>query len=194
MAWTRHENNEMLFEMGRRGDAARDLTQLTQPSTPDEKVFFQQIQVGKPGAVGGTKRRFIGLRSERAYRLSARLNTMGLNNDAKDWRYSLHATYATRAGLTPDQLAGATALANGENGPDAARMVAYSPEYTTRGDWVRTDTGPNEALQDIVLPEGYDTIVLWVRYTAHDPDHVVGIDWVQLEDLGPVAGQDSAAE
>ncbi len=78
-----------------------------------------------------------------------------------------------------------TALPDGSEGEAAGRIAVYRRGLTTYGTWEERSTGKERrgfVAKDITLPEGVDTITVWVRCWSSGPG-AFGIDWVKLEDV-----------
>jgi len=164
----------------------KELVQVPQNiDGPDDKPFYQLIKTTAPTVQAGIWRKFLGLIPGHTYRLYARLNTLDMDTAKAEWSYSLHAAYNARSGadLTVDQLSGKSALPDGSTGVSAARIVQYGPSVTTKGEWSQSATGDaGSQVKDITLPDGVNTITVWVRHSGANTTGV-GIDWVKLEDL-----------
>jgi len=141
------------------------------------KPFKQILTVPAQGGTVGIWRKFLGLIPEHIYKVSARLSTLEMDPNDKDWSFSLHVAHngPNRADLTVEQLGGLATLPDGSTGPATGRIVAYGPGATTNGKWVKCST-------DITLPAGIGTITVWVRHSGSDSTGV-GIDWIRIEDL-----------
>jgi hypothetical protein len=165
--------------------------------TGADKPLIQIIKTTSPDAIAGVYRKFLGLTPGHTYRLSARLYALDMPKAEGDWSFSLHAvpTSQAKSDLTVQQMAGLAALPDGSSGPDAGLIVLYglgvwpdaTQQITTRPK-CRTASAPAEGpvadlvTGDIKLPEGADTITVWVRHeAAHSTG--VGLDWVRLEDV-----------
>jgi hypothetical protein len=113
------------------------------------------------------------------------------------WSFSLHAvaTGQDKSDLTAQQMAGLAALPDGKTGLEAGLIALYAPgvspvpaqQPTTRPKRKTARKAADEPAADLVtgdirLPEGADTITVWVRHQAvHSTG--VGLDWVRLEDV-----------
>jgi len=142
------------------------------------KPFYQVVKPTSGSRKAGVSRKFLGLTPGHTYRISARLNTLEMDDCKSDWSFSLHAAHNGQGGsdLTVDQLSGGlAALPDGNTGPTAGQMASYGPGVTTNGKWIKRS-------MDITLPAGVDTITVWVRHSGSDSTGV-GIDWIKLEDL-----------
>jgi hypothetical protein len=157
---------------------------ITHPAT---KPFYQIIRTRSADAQGGIWRKFLGLRGGHTYRVAARISTLEVDSAESDWSFSLHAAYNARGGadLTVAQLAGLAALPNGKTGGEAGRIALYHPGLTTQRSWEERSTGKqwrDEFVPDITVPEGVDTLTVWVRCRSAG-EGAFGIDWVKLEDI-----------
>jgi len=157
---------------------------ITHPAT---KPFYQIIRTRSADAQGGIWRKFLGLRGGHSYRVAARISTLEMDSAERDWSFSLHGAYNARGGadLTVAQLAGLAALPNGKRGTEAGRIALYHPVLTTQRSWEERSTGKqwrDEFVPDITVPEGVDTITVWVRCRSAG-EGAFGIDWVKLEDI-----------
>ena len=164
---------------------------------PADKPFIQVIKTTSPEAVAGVYRKFLGLTSGHTYRLSARLFALDMPKAQGGWSFSLHAvpTVQSKSTLTAQQMAGLAALPDSKTGLEAGLIALYAPgvspvsaqQPTTRPKR-RTASAPAEGpvadlvTGDIRLPEGADTIIVWVRHVAAHSTGV-GLDWVRLEDV-----------
>ena len=156
---------------------------------PWDKPFFQVIKVRSPGVKAGVWRKFLGLTPGHTYRVSALLNTLEMDSAQGERSFSLHAAYNEPEGtdLTVEQLSGIAQLPDGSKGPTAGQVACYTHGVTTKGKWEECSTdrsrlAPEQAISDIKLPPGVDTITVWVRHNASESTGV-GILWVNLEDL-----------
>jgi hypothetical protein len=162
------------------------------PST-DHIAYYQWLHIEGDAGEGGIYRKFLGLIPGNAYRLRARVSTSTADDATGEWSYSFHACpgYPDGREFTAEQFAGVGPLPDGTKGRDAARVVAYGPDYTTEGQCVEISTGdkgfPGQTIGDITLPEDVTEIVLWIRHTGTDTSGV-GLDWVRLEDLSVTGG------
>ena len=163
-----------------------------------DKPFIQVIKTTSPEAVAGVCRKFLGLTPGHTYRLSTRLYGLDMPKAQGDWSFSLHAVPAGqgKSDLTVQQMAGSAALPDGKAGPEADRIALYAPgvspvpaqpQPTTRPKRRPASAPADEPVADLVtgditLPEGADTITVWVRHqAAHSTG--VGLDWIRLEDI-----------
>jgi len=51
----------------------------------------------------------------------------------------------------------------------------------TKGEWAKVQTGVEGGLPDITIPEGFDSITVWLCLTGLSPNGV-GMEWIRLED------------
>ena len=163
-------------------------------NAPDNKPFYQLIKTSEANVQAGVWRKFLGLTPGHTYRFFARLNTLAMGYANGEWSYSLRAAHNAAGGadFTSDQLSGKAPLPDGSLGPGAARIAEYGPRKTTEGQWIQHATGDkNSGVKDITLPDGVDTITVWVRHSGADSSGV-GIDWVKLEDVTAAAEARSA--
>jgi hypothetical protein len=179
------EANAVQFEQGIRERFVSKRGYSNSIEHPATKPFYQLIKITSPDAIGGVKRKFLGLAPGHTYRVSARLSTLEMDSDDGEWSVSLHATYNQPGGvdLTSEQLSGLAMLPDGSKGAEAGRIAFYGTELTTKGTWEERSTGKEwrgTAAPDIVLPLGSDTITVWLRCRGVGS---FGIDWVKLEDL-----------
>jgi len=161
--------------------------------TPDEKVFYQGLSSKSSDISAGVFRHFLGLTPGHTYRLFIRVNTLDAAVSGPQpqepantsWKYSVHATPNKNPsidGLTPEQFSGKAALPDGSEGIHAGELAAFTPDKTTNGEWVKVQTGLEGGLPDITVPDGFDSITVWLRLTGLCPNGV-GMDWIRLEDL-----------
>jgi hypothetical protein len=176
------------FEQGDRGDVVPEgQRKYPYPGDPGEKRFFQMIKIHKPGFNGGIWRKFLGLMPGHTYRIHARVNSFAMDSSESDWSFSIHAAYNDASGkdLTAEQFSGVTPLPNGNVGPQAGRIVGFGLGTNTQGEWKQystADAAPGKEITDIGLPEGVNTITVWIRCNGSTPDGV-GFDWIKLEDI-----------
>ena len=166
--------------------------------TSADKPFIQIIRTTSPDAVAGAYRKFLGLTPGHTYRLSARLFALDMKKAEGDWSFSLHAVPVAQAqsNLTPQQMGGQAALPDGKAGPEAGRIALYAPgvaptpgggQPTTQPKRRAASAPADEPVADLVtgditLPQGADTIVVWVQHqAAHSTG--VGLDWVRLQNV-----------
>jgi hypothetical protein len=182
-AWSADKDGAASCDMGQREDLvfkASVRRRYNGVETPETKPFYQTLTLSGPaGNPGGIRRDFLGLTPGHAYRLSVRLSTLELGPDSGTWSYSLHATPFRSAGpaLTPDQMAGLAPLPDGTKGECAGLVTKYDARRTTAGRY-------DEAAQEIVLPEGMDSIAVWLKFMGDKPGNKVAMDYAKLEDLG----------
>jgi hypothetical protein len=156
---------------------------------PREKSCFQLVRTRRPGVAAGIWRKFLGLTPGHKYRVSVILSTLEMDKAEGDWSLSFHAAASAEmdSTLSAEQMAGEAALPDGTKGPEAGRVVAYGPAQTTKGEWSRSSTDPQDksagrVISDLTLPAGADTITVWLRHQAeHSPG--VGYLYIKLEDL-----------
>ncbi|MBN2270887.1 MAG: hypothetical protein JXN61_09755 [Sedimentisphaerales bacterium] len=177
--------NAVQFEQGVREMFLNIKGQYNGIKHPATKPFYQLIKIASPDAIGGVKRKFLGLTPGHTYSVSARLSTLEMDAAVGEWSVSLHSTYNQPGGadLTSEQLSGLAMLPDGSKGAEAGRIAFYGPELTTKGTWEERSTGKEwrgTAAPDIVLPLGCDTITVWLRCRGVGS---FGIDWVKIEDL-----------
>jgi len=179
------EANAVQFEQGVRQRFVSKKGYSNSIEHPATKPFYQVIKITSRDAVGGVKRKFLGLTPGHTCRISARLSTLEMDAAEGEWSVSFHATYNHPDGaeLTTEQLCGLAMLPNGSKGAAAGRIALYGPELTTKGTWEERSTGKEWRLlasPDVVLPLGSDTITVWIRCRGVGS---FGIDWVKIEDL-----------
>ncbi len=187
-AWnTGGGNTRSLRVQGVRAEYASRPRAFNPIRDPSTKPFFQTLKASSPTVSGGVWRKFLGLTPGHTYRISARLNTFGMNAAQGQWSFSLHAAHNNPEGadLTVEQLSGLAPLPNGSQGRAAARIASYGPGTITGGKWVLRSTddgGPDNQIKDITLPPGMHTITVWVRHSG-DQTTGVGVDWLRIEDI-----------
>jgi len=182
----KRKKNAVQFEQGVRQELVqakgRAYNSIKHPAT---KPFYQVIKIISPDAVGGVKRKFLGLTPGHTCRVSARLSTLEMDAAEGEWSVSLHAAYNPSGGadLTTEQLSGLAMLPDGSKGAQAGCIALYGPGLTTKRTWEERSTGKEWrglAAPDVVLPLGCDTITVWLRCRGVG---AFGIDWVKIEDL-----------
>jgi hypothetical protein len=180
------KTNAVQFEQGlRQGFVHAKGQAYNSIKHPATKPFYQLIKITSPDAVGGVKRKFLGLTPGHTYRVSAHLSTLEMDSAQPAWSVSLHAAYNPPGGadLTTEQLSGLSMLADGSKGAAAGRIALYDPGLTSNRTWVERATGKEWRgliSPDITLPPGVDTITVWIRCSGVG---AFGTDWVKLEDL-----------
>jgi len=195
-SWSLDANESKInLEMGIRNEltTAKDRP-YNSVKTAETKPFYQVVNTGTKGGTGGVYRKFIGLTPGHTYRVKARVATLGEPNE-KNWSVSLHAAPNGPDGhnLSPGQMAGLDALPAlspvkgpaGGKGLAAGRMALYDSSLTTKGRFVEISTGKTvqgREITDITLPQGVDSITVWVR-CASSTALSAAIDWISLEDL-----------
>jgi hypothetical protein len=107
------------------------------------------------------------------------LSTLTLPAGAGKWSCTLHAApfVADAKGIGAEQLAGLAALPDGSQGETAGLALRFDPQKTTGGAY-------EECTKDVLLPQGMDSIAVWLRLTSQTPGDKVAVDYVSLEDLG----------
>ncbi len=143
-----------------------------------QKPFKQVLNTPAGGGTVGIYRKFLGLTAGNTYRLSARLSTLGMDPDDKDWAFSLHAApdKPDKKELSSNQMAGLTALPNDQIGPQAGRLKTLDHQELTKGQY-------KEYSSNITLPADSNSITVWLRLNSTSAAEV-GFDWIKLEDLG----------
>ena len=63
-----------------------------------------------------------------------------------------------------------------ENGPNAGRVKSYNYKNTVIGDYQKSS-------YDITLPEGVDSVTVWLRYSAIKSTSAVGFNWLKLTEV-----------
>jgi len=184
-AWsTEAEANKTAFKQGEKYAGVRRYEPVRALLT---KPFYQVITAPQQGAAHGVYRKFLGLTSGHTYRLTACLSTLEMDSVNEDWSLSLCATHNGPDGkdLTIQQLAGLAPLPDGRSGPQAGRIASYSQGNTTKGDFSMVFSGANDGPQSshITLPDGADTITVWIRFNCSDPKGKVGFSGIKLEDI-----------
>jgi len=156
------------------------------------KPFYQIIKAPPQGVVHGVYRKFLGLTPGHTYRLTACLTTLQMDSMKGDWSLLLCAAHNGPDGkdLTVQQLAGLAPLPDGRSGPQAGRIASYGPGITTKGDFSLVFSGKNAPsgweASHITLPDGVDTITVWVRFICSGPKGEVGFSGVKLEDISAI--------
>ena len=167
-------------EMATRANLVPEKGRLYNPvNSAQNKPYQQVIRIASEGSgVGGVARTFLGLTPGHTYKVTVRLSTMQMHREKTDWSYSFHGISHAGAmkGLTPRQMAGMDALPDGSKGLPAAQAVQY--------DATRTTSRYTEAVTQMVLPEGNDSITIWLRFTSKKEGDAVAMDNIKLEDLG----------
>ncbi len=149
-------------------------------AAPDQKPFYQIMRTtGEHGGIGGIWREYLGLTPGHVYRLTVRVNTLDLGPDSGRWSYSLHAVayHSSSPAITPEQMAGLLPLPDGSRGDPAGLIAGDDARRTTAGRY-------EECTGELVLPDGRDSITVWLRLSADRPDIKVAMDYARLEDLG----------
>lgn len=156
--------------------------------SPESKPFYQVINTGAKGGTGGVYRKFIGLTPGHTYRIMARVATLSEPNEGQ-WSVSVHAAPNGPDGrdLSPKQMAGLDALPDGNKGLAVGRIALYDSSLTTKGQFVAVSTDKAKTMRgreitDITLPEGVDSITIWVRCTS-SATLSAALDWIGIEDL-----------
>lgn len=155
---------------------------LYDPVTSAERKPYQQIirVTGEGGGTGGVSRAFLGLFPGHTYRVTVRLSTMSSAlKDNPDWSYSFHAVACGpgKSNLTVRQMAGLDALPDGGAGGAAGRLCLYDAHKTTRGRY-------DECVKEVTVPQGADSITVWLRFTSRTKGDAVAMDSIKFEDLG----------
>jgi hypothetical protein len=145
-----------------------------------QKPYVQLMKLPKGGESVGLYRKFVGLQSGHTYKVSVNINTneMGLKQD-KDWVLSVHATHngALNKTLNEKQFLGTEALPNGKGGLHASQISELNSTNNTCGKYA-------EQSGQVTLPEGVNSITVWVRLQSSKTTDEVSIDGIKLEDLG----------
>jgi hypothetical protein len=153
------------------------------------KGFYQTVTARGPGR-GGVQRRFIGLNSGHAYRVTAQLSILEATNG--QWAFSFHAA-ANPPGqtrLNQAQLAGLAELSPGLAEPTAGQIARYDSSAFRKGQWETRSSAASIAdnmAGDITIPSGSDSLTVWFRLeckAATETGTTVGIKSVAIEDLG----------
>jgi hypothetical protein len=162
------------------------------------KPFYQDIKAQPANGMHGVYRKFLGLTPGNTYRLTAcMMTTLEMDSIEGNWSLSLCAAPSAPDGkdLTVQQLAGLAALPDKRSGLEAGRIASYGPGNTTKGVFELTfsDENDSDASQscNITLPDGVDTITVWVRFSCEDPNGIVGFSGVKLEDITAISNPKS---
>jgi hypothetical protein len=151
------------------------------------KGFYQVVR-GEGTFCGGVSRTFLGLTAGHAYRGSARINTLQAKAGAWSWSFHAAANSPGQNSLTPEEMSGSAELPGHAKGPTAGQIARYDSATATKGEWVLCSSGaegPGKTTGDITVPEGCDSITLWLRLEGTNvADIACGLDSVALEDLG----------
>jgi hypothetical protein len=154
------------------------------------KPFYQLIKAPAEGQRHGIWRKFLGLTPGHTYRLSAHLNTLEMDSVKGDWSLGVCAAANAADGkdLTAQQMAGLAALPDGNKGLESGRAFHFGPGNTTRGIWETVLSGHKRFLRPaagphITLPEGADTLTVWVSFSCSDPNGQIAFSGVKLEDV-----------
>jgi len=151
------------------------------------KGFYQSIR-SSGCSCGGLARRFLGLNSGHAYRVSARVNVLEPGQGA--WAFSAHAApeLPGRVKFTTAQLAGVDELPSKAKGPTAAQIARIDSNHHTTGKWLTvssSDKRQDNVAGDITLPDGCDSVTVWFRLESKDGAEVaVGFDSLTIQDMG----------
>jgi len=183
------ESGKIGLDMGIRNELTTAKNRTYNPiKTAETKPFYQIINTGTRGGTGGVYRKFIGLTPGHTYRIKTRVSTLNEPNE-KNWSVSIHTAPdgPDNRDLSQRQMAGLDALPSGEKGNAAGRIALYDSSLTTKGKFVEISTDKTKAarggeITDITLPQGTDSITVWVRCTS-SADLLAAIDWISLEDL-----------
>jgi len=137
---------------------------------PQDKPFYQIINVGDKGGTGGVFRKFIGLTPGHTYRVKARVAILS-EPTAKNWSVCLFIAPNGTDGrnLSPRQMAGLDALPYGEKN----KFAEISADKANRA---------AQGVTDITLPLNIDSITVWLKCTSSASLSAV-IDWISVEDL-----------
>jgi hypothetical protein len=181
-AWSLEGPDGTKPEMATRETYVPKPKRLYEPiSSADRKPYQQMIRAtGEAGGTGGVSRTFLGLLPGHTYRITVRLNTVSSTlKDNPDWSCSFHAVACGpgKSILTARQMAGLDALPDGSDGLAAGRVCLYDAHETTRGRY-------NECVKEITVPEGADSITVWLRFASKKKGGAVAMDNIKLEDLG----------
>jgi hypothetical protein len=144
-----------------------------------QKPYEQRIKLPSSGGTIGIYRKFLGLKSNHIYKVSLSINTNEMEDIRnKDWTLTVHATHndSLKKRLNENQFLGKEKLPNGATGKNAGKILEFHSNNTTQGKYV--DQGGQ-----IILPEGADSIIVWLRFSGNTSGEV-SIDYIKLEDLG----------
>jgi len=147
-------------------------------TTNSEKPYVQILRTPNGGGSLGVYRRFLGLTPGHTYRLTARLNTLDMDRNQADWSFSLHMAHNGSNGedFSAHQFAGTKALPDGKVGSKAGLVAEYGAAATTKRKYV-AHTG------DITLPDGVNSVTVWLRHSSSKATTGVALDWLQLKDV-----------
>ena len=87
--------------------------------------------------------------------------------------------------VSSKQLAGLEGFPVENSGAVVGQIALYGNDINTEGLWVERctgDGGPGSTADDIVLPDGFDSMLLWIRCRGRIPSGV-GFSWIRLEKL-----------
>jgi hypothetical protein len=191
--------NWQLWSLDEKGDSIRpqmgirnELTvakdrQYNSVKTPQDKPFYQIVNVGEDGGIGGVYRKFIGLTPRHTYKIKARVATLNEPND-NNWSVSLHAAPNRPDGsdLTAEQMAGIEAMPLDDIVKIPDRMALYNSSSATKGRFkeISTENGKwvEQGIRNIALPRDTNSLTVWLKCESSGPMSAA-IDWLSLEDL-----------
>lgn len=151
--------------------------------------YCQRIYVKNPGATGGVYRTFLGLNENHRYRLALRVNTLAMDAVVTQWSMDLRAGCHAQPDQPPfagDTSCGTGSMPSGAGGNGVTLIKHFENGASTRSEWVTVGTGAgtDNAVPDITVPKGSSTLTVWIEHSGEGPTTGVGVDWIQLRDLG----------
>jgi hypothetical protein len=179
-SWCIKGDRSMQFYQGTRWQPTTTFDSR-QVSTPEKAPYYQVIEAQGGVVDGGLYRKFLGLTPGKRYKLNMRLQPTreGTGGDPSLTVNALCAP-SIAGSLTERQMTGQAALPAAPDGAHFKQHVPFQRNGSRK--WLQLDK-----LEDVepdahavTMPEGCDTLHVWLRLQSNGAHATVGMDWVEL--------------
>jgi hypothetical protein len=153
--------------------------------------YYQILRAQGGDAKGGIYRTFLGLKPGHEYRFTVRVNTFFMTPD-EDCAVSIITSI--RPGLDAKPLSDKTfaGIDNSEVGEGLRSLAEFNFDNNTNNTWRTTSATLSvpRVLDSVKIEQGVASLLVWVRLNAGSLGASFGLDYVGLEDLGPVVASE----
>jgi hypothetical protein len=155
-----------------------------QVSTPEKAPYYQVIEARGGVVDGGLYRKFLGLTPGKRYKLNMRLQPTR-EGPGEDALLTVNALCApSNAGsLTAQQMTAQAVLSAAPGGSQFKQEVPFQRNSSRR--WLQLDKlkDVEPDAHTVTMPEGCDTLHVWLRLQSNGAHATVGMDWVELSKI-----------
>jgi hypothetical protein len=148
---------------------------------PQDAPYYQVIEAQKGVVDGGLYRKFLGLTPGKRYKLNMRLQPTR-EGPGEDALLTVNALCApSNAGsLTAQQMTAQAVLSAAPGGSQFKQEVPFQRNSSRR--WLQLDKlkDVEPDAHTVTMPEGCDTLHVWLRLQSNGAHATVGMDWVEL--------------